>query len=99
MFIDDEPSIPTPNLDAMPDRDECLKMIDQVARCGDVADLTFMLQVVCLELLDLRARCDDTYFILKGSGLGYMKHHSYDGVMYGNEGWEDDAVKSRRPAA
>lgn len=98
-YEDDEPSIPTPNLDAMPSGGECRKLINDVARGVDVPDLTFMLQAICLELLDLRQRADDTYHILKGYGLGYTKHHNFDGYGYGDDAWEDTDVRSRRPAA
>ena len=98
MTNDDDGITPTPNLDAMPHRREWQKMINEVARGDDVADLTFMLQAMCLELFDLRKRVEETTSVLARCKIGYSEANIHESVNYVMEEWGDD-LKSRRPAA
>ena len=77
----------------MPDRGECGAMIEAVARGGDVADLAFMLQAICLELMELRERDLETIDVLKACRIGYLPH--YDGEAPIVNRW--DGFTSRRP--
>ena len=79
--------------DEIPGRAECVAMIEAVAKGGDVGDLAFMLQVICLELMEMRLRDSETVATFKECGLGYLPH--YDGEAPMVDRW--GGFTSRRP--
>ena len=83
------------NTTTMPDRAECVAMIEAVAKGGDIEDLAFMLQAICLELMEMRERDSETVDAFKARGLVYLPHYDGDAPMVPR--WEENGFTSRRP--
>ena len=85
----------TTNAPAMPERAECQSIIEAIARGGDAADLTFTLQAICLELMELRVEARNIIKVLQGQGIGFLPNDPSDGSNGFVDRW--DGFASRRP--